>query len=224
MAERANLRVATLTSTHPTRSLLNGRHVKDAVPHYLSLDSLAPGQAKKVKGTIREIAEALPTLTEVFDPSDGAARPGSRIWDIFPERIVFDEVVSEKGVDSSLALLNRILDLNECYKTCSEDPLSVAVATDASVPDTSRHQAVAGMVVYESGRCSFRARQASGSVLAPCAELHAICMAVSYLTTSRRDRKRFYIFTDNITASKRSVDLSVHSGQGHSLAVCKVLH
>ena len=70
MAERANLRVATLTSTHPTRSLLSGRHVKDAVPHYLSLDSLAPGEAKKVKSTIREIAEALPTLTEEFDPSD----------------------------------------------------------------------------------------------------------------------------------------------------------
>ena len=41
LATQADYRVATLSGTHPTRSLLRGIHVKDAIPHPKSLTKLS---------------------------------------------------------------------------------------------------------------------------------------------------------------------------------------
>jgi len=59
-------------------------------------------------------------------------------------------------------------------------------------------------------------------VTAPDAELFAICSAIT-LATQQDNCERIYIFTDSIASAKRAVDPSMHSGQGHSLAVCHTL-
>jgi len=53
------------------------------------------------------------------------------------------------------------------------------------------------------------------------AELFAIQLGVIKATSF--DIKRIVIITDSLTAARRAVDASVHSGQAHSLAIVQAL-
>ena len=64
---------------------------------------------------------------------------------------------------------------------------------------------------------------ASGMVTAPDAELHAICVAVGCMTMYHPEAARFIIYTDCIAAARLAIDPSAHSGQGHSLDICRNL-
>jgi len=66
LADRANLRIATLSDTHPIRSLLSEEYVKQAVAHHCSVSNMAPALQAKVHGTIMEIENHHHELTEVF--------------------------------------------------------------------------------------------------------------------------------------------------------------
>ncbi|KJA12527.1 hypothetical protein HYPSUDRAFT_210435, partial [Hypholoma sublateritium FD-334 SS-4] len=66
------------------------------------------------------------------------------------------------------------------------------------------------------------ARYVSGKVLTPEAELSAIRFAV-VRATQVPGCTRIVIFTDHIASAKKALEPSVHSGQGHSLAVCRAL-
>ncbi|TFK18691.1 hypothetical protein FA15DRAFT_660501 [Coprinopsis marcescibilis] len=67
-----------------------------------------------------------------------------------------------------------------------------------------------------------KAKFAVGRVMAPDAELYALCVAIIQMLRFD-DCNMIVIFTNHIVAAKRAVDPSVHSGQGHSLAVCAKL-
>ncbi|TFK17442.1 hypothetical protein FA15DRAFT_710786 [Coprinopsis marcescibilis] len=58
--------------------------------------------------------------------------------------------------------------------------------------------------------------------MAPDAKLYALRAAIIRMIQFE-DCNMIVIFTDHIAAAKRAVDPSVHSGQGHSLAVCAEL-
>ncbi|KAF4622833.1 hypothetical protein D9613_001563 [Agrocybe pediades] len=62
----------------------------------------------------------------------------------------------------------------------------------------------------------------AGRVTAPDAELFAICSAVC-LAVQQDNCERIVVFTDLLTSAKRAVDPTLHSSQGHSLAVCRAL-
>jgi len=61
----------------------------------------------------------------------------------------------------------------------------------------------------------------TGKVTALDAELFAIRLAISKATVT--GCKDIIIFTDNIPAAKRAMDTSIHSGQGHSIAMSRLL-
>jgi len=61
----------------------------------------------------------------------------------------------------------------------------------------------------------------AGRTTAPDAELFAIRLDVSKATSM--DIEHIILITDSLGSTRRSVDLSVHSGQAHSLAVCSAL-
>ncbi|KAK1219569.1 hypothetical protein PQX77_017702 [Marasmius sp. AFHP31] len=63
-----------------------------------------------------------------------------------------------------------------------------------------------------------------GRVLAPCAELAVIHFAVTRVISGAELYKCIIVFTDSIALAERAVDPSLHSGQAHSLAVCKALN
>ncbi|KAK1218760.1 hypothetical protein PQX77_018535, partial [Marasmius sp. AFHP31] len=154
--------------------------------------------------------------------SYGLAAPGNRIRDLFPERICFDK--SPRASDQEAEGEGRSDYLNRLLLECEWDPEGIVVATDASVPPSARHQSVAGFEAYVGGERVFGSRFASGRVLAPCAELVAIRFAVTWVTSGAEPYKCITVFTDSIAAAERAVDPSLHSGQAHSLAVCKALN
>jgi len=169
-----------------------------------------------------EIDSVIPKLTEVFDLTHSDAEPGSRVRDIYLSQIRFDEqhVDKEKSASERLADWKDYLDCK--LKIWSSDPNTVVAATDVSVPGNARYQAVAAAMVYQGGDLVYSTRYASGTVTAPDAELYTIWVAVSYMAGTCSDNNHFVVFTDCIAAAKQLVDPSIHSGQGHSLAVCRV--
>ncbi|KAK1219503.1 hypothetical protein PQX77_017770, partial [Marasmius sp. AFHP31] len=210
MAKRAALRGSTLTGTHPLRVLFPSGLSQRADRHPLSMTSRPHPRAKKIVGPVPDMVATMPEVTEWFDLADGLAAPGNRIRDLFPNRICFDK--SPKASDQEAEGESRSDHLDRLLLGCEWDPEGIVVATDASVPPSTRHQLVAGFEAYVGGERVFGSCFASGRVLAPCAELAAIRFA------------RITVFTDSIAAAEKAVDPSLHSGQAHSLAVCKALN
>ncbi|KJA13751.1 hypothetical protein HYPSUDRAFT_209278 [Hypholoma sublateritium FD-334 SS-4] len=82
------------------------------------------------------------------------------------------------------------------------EPNTVYGTTDASVPAEKKYQALVGFTLFQGDERVDSARYVSGKVPG--------CT-------------RIVIFADHITSAKKALDPSVHSGQGHSLAVCHAL-
>ncbi|KAK1216658.1 hypothetical protein PQX77_020713, partial [Marasmius sp. AFHP31] len=179
-------------------------------------------RAKKIVGPVPDMVSAMPEVTEWFDLTDGLAAPENRIRDIFPDRICFDK--SPRASDQEAEGESRSDYLDRLLLECGRDPEGIVVAIDASIPSSSRHQSVAGFQAYVGGERVIGSCFASGRVLAPCAELVAIRFAVTRVTSGAELYERITVFTDSIAAAERAVDPSLHSGQAHSLAVCKALN
>ncbi|KAK1233971.1 hypothetical protein PQX77_002838 [Marasmius sp. AFHP31] len=178
--------------------------------------------AKKIVGPVPDMVAAMPEVTEWFDLVDGLAAPGNRIRDLFPGRIRFDKSPGASDQEAEGESCSDHLD--RLLSECERDSEGIVVATDASVTSSSRHQSVAGFEAYVGGERVFGSRFASGRVLAPCAELVAIHFAVTWVTSGAEPYKHIIVLTDSIASAERAVDPSLHSGQAHSLAVCKALN
>jgi len=112
--------------------------------------------------------------------------------------------------------------LNDLLNEAKKDNGAVYCSRDATLPDNTQHTAVSAALLYQQGEQIHQVRHPAGRVTAPDAELFAISSAIT-LATQQDNCKRIYIFTDSIASAKWAVDPSVHSGQGHSLAVCRTL-
>ncbi|KAH6906649.1 hypothetical protein BKA70DRAFT_1428734 [Coprinopsis sp. MPI-PUGE-AT-0042] len=146
---------------------------------------------------------------------------GRNIWMTGPVCLVRDSVNAMSGTayfdiwDSQTGakakcVINRPLEIHghKCniWPARASDPNTVVAAMDASVPSAPCCQAMAAAMVYYQD-----------------AELSAIRTAVECMTQSYPAATWMVIFMDSMAAAKLSIDLSAHSGQGHSLAVCKNL-
>jgi len=166
-----------------------------------------------------EINQHLPELTESFEPVVSEAQPGTRLLDRYPDQVIFDDcgplleqdALDAQERDQSTILQNARLSDNTVY-----------CLVDASLPDNAQHQAVLAAIVYQELEEFNRVHHIAGRVTAPDAELFAIRSAIT-LATQQDNCEKIYIFTDSITLARRAVDPSLHSGQGHSLAVCQTL-
>ncbi len=86
---RASFRTATLSATHPARSLMGAEYRGDAEEHPLAISQLTPKQLAAVCGSIVDANDALPPLADVFEPCAQENRPGQRLLDLFPDRVAF---------------------------------------------------------------------------------------------------------------------------------------
>ncbi|KAK1216753.1 hypothetical protein PQX77_020611 [Marasmius sp. AFHP31] len=222
MAKRAALRGSTLTGTHPLRALFPSGLSQRVQRHSLSMTSRPHLRTKEIVGPLPDMVATMPEVTEWFDLVDGLAAPGNRIRDLFPDRICFDK--SPRASDQEAEGESQSDYLDRLLSECERDPEGIVVATDASVPSSSRHQSVAGFQAYLGGERVFGSPFASGRVLALCAELVAICFTVTRVISGAELYKCITIFTDSIASAERAVDPSLHSGQAHSLTVCKALN
>ncbi|CAA7261912.1 unnamed protein product [Cyclocybe aegerita] len=80
LATRAVYCVATLSDTHPLRSMMGEGLLKRAAPHARSAALMTPAMRGKVKSTVMEVDERVHTLTESFKPFAPEARPAAIIY------------------------------------------------------------------------------------------------------------------------------------------------
>ncbi|PPQ94128.1 hypothetical protein CVT25_007913 [Psilocybe cyanescens] len=98
----------------------------------------------------------------------------------------------------------------------------IYLRTDASLPLSGRCQAIVASILFSSGVERWRAQHVAGKVTTPNVELYAIRSAIVNVTL-RDDCTDIFIFTDLMASACRAVDPSIHSRQGHSVAVCEAL-
>jgi len=139
--------------------------------------------------------------------------------DRFSDQVIFDDCGSLLEQDALEAGERNLFTILRNVRL-SDD--TVYCSVDTSLPDNMQHQAVSAAILYREFEEFNRVRHIAGRVTAPDAELFAICSAVT-LATQQDNCKKIYIFTDSIASARRAVDPSLHSGQGHSLAVCQTL-
>ncbi|KAF4613307.1 hypothetical protein D9613_011208 [Agrocybe pediades] len=166
-----------------------------------------------------EVDRHLPEHTESFAPVAPEARPGVRLLDRFPDRVEFhgtEGLLDERSLEAYRTELNTVL------TEAREQPGTVICAVDASLPNEEHRHAVSAALLFRGVERVHTAIHPAGRVTAPDAELFAIRSAVC-LAVQQDNCERIVVFTDSLTSAKRAVDPTLHSGQGHSLAVCRAL-
>ncbi|CAA7268146.1 unnamed protein product [Cyclocybe aegerita] len=198
LATRAVYCVATLSDTHPLRSMMGEGLLKQAEPHTCSAVLMTPAMRGKVKSTVMEVDEHIHTLTESFEPFAPEARPGDRLLDRYADRLHFDK--RDPAQD-------RRPYLDELITKARADPLTVLAATDGSVPQSNQYQAASAAIIYKGHRELKRTHYVSGRVTAPDAELNAILCAVR-LAVKQANCQHIMVFTDSMGSAHRAVDPS----------------
>jgi len=220
LSKRAIFRTATLSDTHPLRSILKAEFRKGASPHYGSATHLSAKRMEQVKDAITETNRTLGKLTEEIQPCAPENQPGQRLKDLFPDRIKLEKYGGKKGDDTAMGSWNTVLNL--IHRTAEAEADTVICGTDASVPLTTRAQAASAAIGTRAGTEIFRSRWMAGKVLSADAELFAIRIAVVQ-AVSQPNCSRIVLFTDSMASADKATNPSPHSGQGHSLAVCRAL-
>ncbi|KJA13557.1 hypothetical protein HYPSUDRAFT_209437 [Hypholoma sublateritium FD-334 SS-4] len=240
MAWRAHFWTATLSDTHLTRSLLEPQYHKRALEHPVALNRLSVREHPKLRGAITDTHSEILTLTKTFASCALEAWPGQCLLDLFLARTVFhlrsEYLEPEPGTPPDTTdvaayhvwLYENVVKgtikahLDGIRDEAHAEPNTVYSTTDASIPAKKKYQALTGFALFQGDEQVDSACYISGKVLAPEAELSTIRFAVVW-ATKVPGCTRIIIFMDHIASAKKALDPSVHSGQGHSLAVCCAL-
>ncbi|PPQ93946.1 hypothetical protein CVT25_015824 [Psilocybe cyanescens] len=226
LSERADYRLATLTPTHSVRAFLSRFNCGTIAPHpSLLIQTMSEPEIFRTSGTLFESDTNVLALTETLLPMNPLSRLGVRLMDRFADQVHFDDCKISRG-DADKELKQRTKHLDKLRDKISENIgtfyAGTDARTDASLPLSGRHQAIAASILFSGGVERWRARHVAGKVTAPDTELCAIRSAIVNATL-RDDCTDIFIFTDLMASARRAVDPSIHSGQGHSVAVCKAL-
>ncbi|PPQ95011.1 hypothetical protein CVT25_000353, partial [Psilocybe cyanescens] len=222
LSERADYQLATLTPTHPVRAFLSRFNCSTITPHpSLSIQTMSEPGIFRTSGTLFESDTNVLALTETLLPMYPLSRPGVRLIDRFADQVHFNDCKISCG-DADKELKQRTEHLDKLRDKISESIGTYYAGTDASLPLLGRYQAIAASILFSGGVERWRAQHVAGKVTTPDAELYAIRSAIVNATL-HDDCMDIFIFTDSMASACRAVDPSIHSGQGHSVAVCEAL-
>ena len=170
-----------------------------------------------MRSPLLDTEASLLNLTERFDSLHPETHPGCRLLDNFLDHVSFHPCDRSNGRTHKLQFdtLDRL-----CHEA-SSDPPTLVVATNASVIPPRNIQAVSVAHFWRLGEQVSSSKVPAGRATALDAELFAIRLGVVKATSF--DIKRIVIITDSLTAARRAVDASVHSGQAHSFAMVQAL-
>jgi len=217
LAKQFCLRAAMLLSQHAFLFLLSARNSKGTHPHPQSLALLTDTQSARLKSPLLDTEALLLNLTEHFDSLHPEIRPGYRLLDNFPDHVSFHPCDRSNGHTHKL----QFNALDQLCHEASSDPSTLVVATDASMIPPRNMQTVSVVHFWRLGEWVSSSKAPIGRATALDAELFAIRLGIVKATSF--DVKRIVIITDSLTAARRAVDASVHSGQAHSLAIVQAL-
>src|ERR1700710_1458730 len=140
--------------------------------------------------------------------------------DVHLSRVIFDDFKVDSDDEDSLH--GRLVYLEKLFEEVYLNRSNCYAGTDASLPKGGKYQAVPATLLFRARTKVFRTRSVAGNVTAPDAELFAICSAIAKAISFDWCRG-IVIFTDSMASARRAVDPSIHSGQGHSVAICVAL-
>ncbi|PPQ95632.1 hypothetical protein CVT25_000801 [Psilocybe cyanescens] len=222
LSKQADYRFATLNLTHPVRAFLSRFNCSTIAPHpTLSIQTMSEPEIFRTSGTLFESDTNVLALTETLLSMNLLSRPGVRLMDRFADQVHFDDCKISCG-NADKELKQRTKHLNKLCDKISENIRTYYAGTDTSLPLSGRYQAIAASILFSGGVKHWCVRHVAGKVTAPDAELYAIRSAIVN-ATSCNNCTDIFIFTDSMASACRAVDPSIHSGQGHSVAVCEAL-
>ncbi|EKM74315.1 hypothetical protein AGABI1DRAFT_48228 [Agaricus bisporus var. burnettii JB137-S8] len=214
LAACADMRVVTLSPTHPIRTLVPGKGLLEETPlrHRFHVTHFEDEVRDRIKSSVCGIGHQISQFTERFHADSELARPGHRLMDVYGHRIKFYEA---SRVIKDDELVNR---LNRLHFAAEMVPNSVIVGVDGAVPKGNRTQAVAAAIVRKIGQPYYEEAVPFGKATSTDVELRAIVVglekAVSYSPSL------ITLFTDSLSMARLSVDPSHHPGQFDSHLVC----
>jgi hypothetical protein len=212
---RGSYRIATLSSTHPTRTLVGRGAQAGTSCHRLHLDSLGNRVINKIKSSVVDSFTDLQDYMERFDADCVEVRPGFRLMDWFPHRVQF--IPSDRDADDNL----QIQCLWHVRNMAERVPNSVLVAADGSVA-RGNVQAVAAAKTYSGGHCVKSTVIPCGKSLVSDAELLALRTGI-HLATLVLNSQLIVVFTDSLLSAESLVNPIPKSGQEHCIASCRML-
>ncbi len=239
---RASFRTATLSATHPARSLMGAEYRGAADTHDAAISQLTDRQLAKVRGTIVDAQDALAPLSDVFEPCASEARPGQRLLDLYLDRVGFHHrkdfpkaetpPPSPGGSDVAARMMwlhdyvvegasSPVSHLDEWREKALSERHTMIGITSCSVPANKQFQSTCGWAL-QHGQTEWIHRTVAGRFRTPDAELTAIRFAIEG-ALQLEGITRIVIFTSHLSSAKLACDPSVHSSQGVSLAVCRAL-
>ena len=194
-------------------SLLSAHNSKGARPHSQSLALLTDAQSAQLRSPLLDTEASLLNLTERFSPLYPEMCLGHRLLDNFPDCISFHPCDHSKESFHRLHLKA----LDHLCQRASTDPSTLVVVTDASVIPLRNMQTISATHFWRLGKQVSSSKAPAGRTTALDAELFAIRLGVTKVTSF--NVKHIILITDSLSAARRAVDLAVHSGQAHSLAI-----
>jgi len=217
LVKQSCLRTATLSSQYILMSLLSTRNSKGTCPHPQSLALLNDAQCTCLKGPLLDTEASLLNLTECFNPFDAEATPGYRLLNSFSEHISFHlcNCSSLNNCNTHLESLDHL-----CLEASSSSS-TLVVVTDASAIPPRNMQAVSVVHFWRLGYQMLSSKAPAGRTTAPNTKLFTIRLDVSKATSM--DIEHIILITNSLGSARKSVNLSVYSGQAHFLAVCSAL-
>ncbi|PPQ94127.1 hypothetical protein CVT25_007912 [Psilocybe cyanescens] len=222
LSERANYWFATLNPTHPVRAFLSCFNCGTIMLHpSLSIQTMSEPEIFHTSGTLFESDTNVLALMETLLLMNPLSRLGVRLMDHFVDQVHFDDCKISRG-DADKELKQHTKHLNRLQDKILENIGTYYAGTDASLPLSGHYQAIAASILFSGGAERWRARHVTGKVTTPDAELYAICSAIVNVI-SCDDCTDIFIFMDLMASACQAVDPSIHSRQGHSVAVCEAL-
>jgi hypothetical protein len=216
LVTRASYRVPTLSTTHPIRSLIGAGAAAGDSRHKLHVSNLRPHIVEATKSTISGLAADLSALTERFEADAEECRPGHRLLDVIPDRILFIEF------DKSMKDHAVVEGLNGIRSMAGRPHDSALVSTDASVDPKGVRQAASAACVFRQGVRVFSHIAGYGRATSTDAELFAIRIGLTD-TFSHPDVNHVTLFTDTINGARHAVNPTPKSGQSHALFCARLI-
>ncbi|PPQ90823.1 hypothetical protein CVT25_012157 [Psilocybe cyanescens] len=217
LSERADYWFATLSPTHPVRAFLSRFNCSTIAPHSSRLiQTMSEPEIFRTSGTLFEADTNVLALTETLPPMNLFSRP-----DRFADQVHFDDCKISHG-DANKELKQHTKHLHKLRDKILENIRTYYTGTDASLPLSGWYQAIVASILFSGGAERWHAQHVAGKVTAPDAELYAIRSAIVN-ATSCDNCMDIFIFMDSMASAHRAVDPSIHSRQGHSVAVCEAL-
>ena len=213
LASRSQLRSATLPENHIIKTLMDGPLNTCYKPTSHSINTLTDRQKISLKSHLIDSNNKLHRVFLSFSPLNPEFNPGSRIIDIFSDRISFN--LANKGKYKS----SRSYQLDEMTIQSFMSPHTAIVVSNASIKNDI---ATSVSHIHICDQPLVKTVHHTAFVTSTEAELFAIRYDISQ-ACNKANISKVIVITDSIYVTKKIFDTKSHPYQTHTLVILNKL-